>query len=127
MATQTQSQFTQQLKKYYSVYTGGFIAFVILLAIAEQMGLTPKYIGYPRLVEIAAKGHEPHRVAFYLHEVAAAFHGLWAKGNADASLRFVNDADRTLTLARLTLVAAVRQVLVNGLAILGVSAPEELS
>jgi cation/acetate symporter len=46
MATQTQKQFTQQLKKYYSVYTGGFIAFVILLAIAEQMGLTPKYIGY---------------------------------------------------------------------------------
>jgi len=46
MATQTQSQFTQQLKKYYSVYTGGFIAFVILLAIAEQMGLRPKYIGY---------------------------------------------------------------------------------
>jgi len=46
MATQTQSQFKQQLKKYYSVYTGGFVGFVILLAIAEQMGLTPKYIGY---------------------------------------------------------------------------------
>ena len=46
MATQTQAQFTQSLKKYYSVYAGGFIAFVILLAIAEQMGLTPKYIGY---------------------------------------------------------------------------------
>ena len=50
MATQTQSEFTQSLKKYYSIYTGGFIGFVILLAIAEQMGLTPKYIGYAFLV-----------------------------------------------------------------------------
>jgi cation/acetate symporter len=50
MATQTQAQFTQSLKKYYSIYTGGFIGFVILLAIAEQMGLTPKYIGYAFLI-----------------------------------------------------------------------------
>jgi arginyl-tRNA synthetase len=62
-----------------------------------------------------------------VHEVAAAFHGFWAKGKDDPQLRFVNHDDPKLTLARLALVDAVRQVIVNALAILGVSAPEELS
>jgi arginyl-tRNA synthetase len=82
---------------------------------------------WPRVVRGAAEAHEPHRIAFYLYELAGAFHGFWAKGNADVSLRFVNSADPTLTAARLALVDAVRQVLVNGLRILGVSAPVELS
>jgi arginyl-tRNA synthetase len=82
---------------------------------------------WPRIVGAAAVAHEPHRIAFYLHELSAAFHGLWARGNEDKSLRFVNADDPTLTMARLALVGAVRQVLVNGLGILGVSAPEELS
>jgi len=82
---------------------------------------------WPRIVASAAGAHEPHRVAFYLYELAAAFHGFWAKGNQDVALRFVNADDSKLTLARLALVAAVRQVLVNGLSLLGVSAPEELS
>ncbi|MDF2799963.1 MAG: arginine--tRNA ligase [Devosia sp.] len=82
---------------------------------------------WPRSVAAAAVAHEPHRVAFYLHELAAAFHGFWAKGNEDPRLRFVNADDPMLSLARLALVDAVRQVLGNGLAILGVSAPEELS
>ncbi|HEY4200781.1 MAG TPA: arginine--tRNA ligase [Devosiaceae bacterium] len=82
---------------------------------------------WPRAVAAAAVAHEPHRIAFYLHDVAAAFHGFWAKGNEDPRLRFVNAEQPKLTLARLALVDAVRQVLVNGLTLLGVSAPEELS
>jgi arginyl-tRNA synthetase len=82
---------------------------------------------WPRIVASAADAHEPHRVAFYLYELASAFHGFWAKGNQDVTLRFVNADDSMLTLARLALVAAVRQVLANGLNLLGVSAPEELS
>jgi len=81
---------------------------------------------WPRLVASAGAAHEPHRVAFYIHDLAAALHGAWARGNEDAGLRFVNAADPTLSLARLALVEAVRQVLANGLAILGVSAPDEL-
>jgi arginyl-tRNA synthetase len=82
---------------------------------------------WPRIVASAASAHEPHRVAFYLYELAAAFHGFWARGNQDVALRFVNADDSMLTSARLALVGAVRQVLVNGLTLLGVSAPEELS
>ncbi len=82
---------------------------------------------WPRTVSAAALAHEPHRIAFYLFELAAAFHSFWAKGKDDKSLRFVNPEDLKLTLARLALVGAVRQVLVNGLTVLGVSAPQELS
>ena len=82
---------------------------------------------WPRNVAAAALAHEPHRIAFYLYELAAAFHAFWAKGKDDKSLRFVNPEDLKLTVARLALVGAVRQVLVNGLTVLGVSAPDELS
>ena len=92
-----------------------------------ELDLVRVLAAWPRTVAAAAVAHEPHRVAFYLHELAAAFHGFWAKGKDDPSLRFVNQDDPKLTLARLALVDAVRQVIINGLAILGVSAPEELS
>jgi arginyl-tRNA synthetase len=82
---------------------------------------------WPRTVAAAALAHEPHRIAFYLYELAAAFHSFWAKGKEDKTLRFVNPEDLKMTMARLALVAAVRQVLVNGLTLLGVSAPDELS
>ncbi len=82
---------------------------------------------FPRAIEAAAIAHEPHRVAFYVHELAAAFHAFWTKGKEEPQLRFVNHEDRTITLARLAMVNAVRQILRNGLGILGVSAPEELS
>ncbi len=82
---------------------------------------------WPRTVALAARAHEPHRIAFYLHELAAAFHGFWARGNSDPALRFVNPEAARLTQARLALVEALRRVLANGLAILGVSAPDELS
>ena len=97
------------------------------LATPAELDLVRAVAQWPRTVAAAALAHEPHRIAFYLYDLAAAFHGFWAKGKEDVSLRFVNAGDPTLTLARLALVDAVRQVIVNGLAILGVSAPDELS
>jgi arginyl-tRNA synthetase len=94
---------------------------------AAELDLIRVLAAWPRTVTAAAIAHEPHRIAFYVHELAAAFHGFWAKGKDDPSLRFVNAEDPKLTLARLALVDAVRQVVVNGLGLLGVSAPEELS
>ncbi|UYO00068.1 MAG: arginine--tRNA ligase [Devosia sp.] len=82
---------------------------------------------WPRTVAAATLAHEPHRAAFYVHELAAALHGFWAKGKDDPQLRFVNPSDPKLTLARLALVDAVRQVIRNGLGLLGVTAPDELS
>lgn len=93
----------------------------------EEMELVRIIGQWPRLVASAAAAHEPHRIAFYLNELASGLHGLWAKGKDNPNLRFVNAEDMTLTLARLGLVNAVRQVLSNGLTILGVSAPQELS
>ncbi len=100
---------------------------ISLLASEADLELIKALAQWPRIVASAASAHEPHRVAFYLYELAAAFHGFWAKGNQDVALRFVNANDPMLTSARLALVGAVRQVLVNGLTLLGVSAPEELS
>lgn len=97
------------------------------LATPAELDLVRAVAQWPRTVAAAALAHEPHRIAFYLYDLAAAFHGFWAKGKEDVGLRFVNATDPTLTLARLALVGAVRQVLVNGLTILGVSAPDELS
>jgi arginyl-tRNA synthetase len=92
-----------------------------------ELDLIRVLAAWPRTVTAAAIAHEPHRIAFYVHDLAAAFHGFWAKGKDDPQLRFVNVEDSKLTLARLALVNAVRQVIVNGLTILGVSAPDELS
>ncbi len=100
---------------------------VELLQSAADLELIRLLGAWPRLVAAAAVAHEPHRIAFYVHELAAAFHGFWAKGKDDPQLRFVNPSDPKLTLARLALVDAVRQVILNGLTILGVTAPEELS
>jgi len=81
---------------------------------------------WPRQVALAARSHEPHRIAFYLYDLAGALHALWAQGKQQPSLRFVNDKDPKMSLARLALVAGVRQVLALGLKLLGVSAPQEL-
>lgn len=100
---------------------------VDVLTSSADLELIRLLASWPRTVAAATIAHEPHRIAFFVHELAAAFHGFWAKGKDDSSLRFVNQADPKLTLARLALVDAVRQVIRNGLGILGVSAPEELS
>jgi arginyl-tRNA synthetase len=97
------------------------------LTSAADLELIRLLAAWPRTVAAAAVAHEPHRIAFYVHDLAAALHSFWAKGKDDHSLRFVNPSDPKLTLARLALVDAVRQVIRNGLGILGVSAPEELS
>ncbi|WP_027835403.1 arginine--tRNA ligase [Maritalea myrionectae] len=82
---------------------------------------------FERVVASATEAHEPHRVAFYVHDLASAFHTFWTKGKERPELRFVNLDEQTITLSRLALVNAVRQVLANSLGILGVSAPDELS
>ncbi|MBI4923178.1 MAG: arginine--tRNA ligase [Devosia nanyangense] len=103
------------------------IAPLELLVSPADLELIKVLAQWPRTVAAAALAHEPHRIAFYLYELAGAFHSFWAKGKEDKTLRFVNPEDLKLTVARLALVGAVRQVLVNGLTVLGVSAPDELS
>ncbi|HEY4808528.1 MAG TPA: DALR anticodon-binding domain-containing protein, partial [Roseiarcus sp.] len=81
---------------------------------------------YPRLVRQAADAHEPHRIAFFAHELATRFHAHWNRGKDAPRLRFINENERILSYARLALVAAVSLVLASALSILGVSAPEEM-
>ena len=81
---------------------------------------------YPRLILQAAEAHEPHRVAFFAHELATRFHAHWNRGKDTRDLRFVNEINRKLSYSRLSLVAGVGLVLASALSILGVSAPEEM-
>ena len=90
------------------------------LSLIRQLAL------WPRLVESAAEAHEPHRIAFYLQEVAAQFHMLWNKGRDEATLRFILVSDPTLTRARLALVRGVAIVVASGLAVIGVEPVEEM-
>ena len=96
-----------------------------LLSSEAEIAVARKLAEWPRLVEIAAKGNEPHRVAFYLYEVASDFHGLWNKGNDDASLRFLQD-DPQVSQAKIALARAVGVVICAGLGILGVTPVEEM-
>jgi arginyl-tRNA synthetase len=91
-----------------------------------ELDLLRRVALYPRVVEGAAEAHEPHRVAFYLYDLASAFHSLWNKGKDLPQLRFVNQADENSTRARLALVHAMKGVLASGLSILGVTAPDEM-
>ena len=81
---------------------------------------------FPRLVEGAAAAHEPHRIGFYLYDLAAEFHALWNRGKDLPQLRFIHEKDRELTRARVALVAATRRVLASGLSILGVHPMQEM-
>jgi arginyl-tRNA synthetase len=81
---------------------------------------------YPRLVEAAAAAHEPHRIAFYLYELASEFHAQWNRGKDAPHLRFIIQNDPLMTMARLALVQGVVTVLASGLGLLGVEAPEEM-
>ena len=92
----------------------------------EELLLIKGMANWARVVEAAASAEEPHRIAFYLLELAALFHGLWNKGNDNASLRFIVPADKNLTLARLALITSVRAVLRSGLAVMGCKPMEEL-
>ncbi len=81
---------------------------------------------YPRMIEAAALAHEPHRVAFYLYDLASEFHAAWTRGRDLPNLRFIITNDAQITRARLALVQSVISVLASGLAVLGVSAPTEM-
>ncbi len=91
-----------------------------------EMALVRRLGEFPRMIEAAAEAHEPHRVAFYLYDLASEFHAHWNRGKELPHLRFITVMQPELTLARLALVHAVKLVLSSGLAVLGVSAPEEM-
>ncbi|EHS49831.1 Arginyl-tRNA synthetase [Rhizobium sp. PDO1-076] len=96
------------------------------IADPTELQLIGKMAEYPRIVEAAAQSQEPHRLAFYLYDLASSFHAHWNKGKDSPELRFVNDKHRELTIARLGLVHAVASVLKSGLAITGTEAPQEM-
>ena len=81
---------------------------------------------FPRTVEAAALAHEPHRIAFYLNDLASAFHSLWNRGNDDPARRFLVADRPDLTRARLELARGVARIIRSGLALMGVEAAEEM-
>jgi arginyl-tRNA synthetase len=91
-----------------------------------ERALMRKMADFPRIVAQGAEAREPHRIAFFAHELATLFQSHWTRGNAEPHLRFVNEKERSVTVARLALVVGVRQVLKNALGVLGVGAPEEM-
>jgi arginyl-tRNA synthetase len=93
---------------------------------AAELGLMRKLALYPRLIEASAEAHEPHRIAFYLYELASEFHAQWTRGNDAPHLRFIIQDDPEMTSARLALVQGVVTVIASGLALLGVEAPAEM-
>ena len=97
-----------------------------LLTDEGELSIMRKLALYPRLIEAAAVAHEPHRVAFYLYDLASEFHGQWSRGKDSPHLRFIIQNDPETTMARLALVQGIVTVLASGLALLGVDAPEEM-
>ena len=97
-----------------------------LLTDEAELGLVRRMAEFPRLVEAAAQAHEPHRIAFYLFDLAGDFHALWNKGKDSPHLRFILKEDVKLTQTRLAFLMAIRYVLANGLRILGVRPAEEM-
>lgn len=97
-----------------------------LLTDEQELTIARRLAEYPRLVEAAAVAHEPHRVAFYLFELAGEFHALWNKGKDSPQLRFILKEDGNLTTTRLAFLRAISYVLANGLRILGVRPAEEM-
>jgi arginyl-tRNA synthetase len=91
-----------------------------------ELDLLKRLALFPRLIEAAASAHEPHRIAFYLYDLASEFHALWTRGRDLPYLRFIIDNDAEITKARLAMVQGVVSVLASGLAILGVHAPNEM-
>jgi len=97
-----------------------------LLTDEGELQLSRMIAQYPRAIEAAAAAHEPHRVAFYLHELSSVFHAHWNRGKDQPHLRFVIATERDLTSARVALVLSLTVVLGSGLRLLGVSAPDEM-
>ncbi|MEP1031460.1 MAG: arginine--tRNA ligase [Alphaproteobacteria bacterium] len=97
-----------------------------LLTDPAELDLVKIMAAWPRIVEQAAEAHEPHRVAFYLNDVASAFHGLWNMGKDDTSLRFIQTDTPEISRARMALVQATATIIASGLDVLGVTPVEEL-
>ncbi|MEM8751197.1 MAG: arginine--tRNA ligase [Pseudomonadota bacterium] len=97
-----------------------------LLTDEGEVGLIRKLAEFPRIIDAAARAHEPHRLAFYLYELAALLHAQWNKGRDFPHLRFINQENAPLTAARLALVQGVTTVLARGLGIIGADAPDEM-
>jgi arginyl-tRNA synthetase len=97
-----------------------------LLTDESETGLMRKIAAYPRLLEAAAQAHEPHRISFYLHDLASDFHALWNKGKEAPQLRFIVDGNEGLTKSRLAFLAAIRYCIANGLRILGLRPVEDM-
>jgi arginyl-tRNA synthetase len=94
---------------------------------SAELALIKIMAAWPQTVESAAEAHEPHRIAYYLHDLSAAFHALWTKGSKeDTSLRFLSEEDKPLTVARLALVKALATVIASGLEVMGVEPVEEM-
>ena len=91
-----------------------------------ELALARQVAEWPREVEIAARGNEPHRIAFYLYELASEFHGLWNRGNDDASLRFLQEGDVATSQAKIALIRSVAVVISSALGILGVTPVNEM-
>ena len=91
-----------------------------------ELDLLRRLALYPRTIEAAAAAHEPHRIAFYLYDLASEFHAQWTRGRDLPYLRFIINNDAGMTKARLALVQGVVSVLASGLAVLGVHAPDEM-
>ena len=105
---------------------GGLAAGADLLTDESELALIRKLAEYPRMIEGAAASHEPHRIAFYLYDLASAFHAQWNRGTDNPDLRFVKVNDHKLSIARLGLVQAVSDVLTSGLGLIGADAPTEM-
>ena len=97
-----------------------------LLTDEAEIALIRRLAEFPRQIEIAAAAHEPHRIAYYLNDAAAAFHGLWNKGRDNTELRFLESGNPELSLARLALVDAAATVVRSGLGVFGVVPAEEM-
>ena len=91
-----------------------------------ELALIRMMASYPRFIEAAADAHEPHRIAFYLNDLAASFHALWNKGRDHPELKFIIEGQDDVTAARLRMVEATGLVIRSGLAMLGVKAAEEM-
>ncbi len=97
-----------------------------ILTDAGEIDLVKRLAGFPRLIEGAAVAHEPHRIAFYLYDLASALHTQWTRGNDSPHLRFIQANDGVATSARLALISATKTVIKSGLEILGVEAPDAM-
>ena len=97
-----------------------------LLTDPAELALVKMLVSWPKLVESAAIAHEPHRIAFYLVDLASSFHSLWNAGRKNPALRFILEQDGTITAARMQLIKATSLVICAGLNVLSIKALEEM-